>query len=59
MSLEDQMMYRIGRRAGVLSSLGEMEKPPLMDRVKDIKNQYRVTLDNVDEFTSEIIKRFI
>jgi len=30
-----------------------------MGRVKDITDQYRVTLDNVDEFTSKIIKQFI
>jgi len=59
MSPEDQMMYRVGRRAGVLSSLDDMQNPHLMGRVKDITDQYRIRLDNVDEFTSKIIRQII
>lgn len=59
MGPEDRLMFRVGRRAGVLSSLDDMKNPSLMDRVLKIKAHYGVTLDNVDEFTSTIIKRFI
>lgn len=59
MAPEQQMRFQIGRRTGVFSSLDDMDNQNLLARVEKTKKQYRVTLDNVDEFTRTIMKRFI
>ncbi len=59
MAPEDQMMYRIGRRAGIFSSFNDLENPMLLAHTQQAKERYGVTLDNLDEFTDAMIKQFI
>jgi len=59
MDPENQMLYRIGRRTGIFSSLKDLKNPRLLAHAMQAKERYSVTLDNLDEFTAAIIKRFI
>ncbi len=59
MDPENQMLYRIGRRTGIFSNLSDLKNPRLLAHVIQAKERYNVTLDNLDEFTAAIIKRFI
>ena len=59
MSEDERMMFRIGRRIGIFSSLADMENPALLARADDARQEYGVTPENIDEFTRAVIKRFI
>lgn len=59
MTPENQMMYRIGRRAGIFSQLADLENSKLMAHAQQVKERYGVTEDNLDEFTDAMIKQFI
>lgn len=59
MDRESQVIYRIGRRTGLFSSLADMGNPQLMARVEQTRQEYGITPENVDEFTRAMMKRFI
>ena len=56
---EDQLLYRVGRRTGIFTSLADMNDPELMSHTLKAKQAHQVTLENVDTFTAEMMKRFI
>ncbi|WP_236892677.1 radical SAM protein [Desulfoluna limicola] len=56
---EDQLLYRVGRRTGIFTSLADMDDPELMNHALKAKQAHQVTLENVDRFTAEMMKRFI
>lgn len=56
---EEQLLYMVGRRAGIFHSLGALQDPQLRQQAGAAKDAHRVTLDNVDEFTAEMMKQFI
>ena len=56
---EKQMVYRVGRRTGIFSKLDDMGDPELAAHTDRAIASYGVTLDNVDDFTDNMIKRFI
>ena len=56
---EEQMIYMIGRRAGIFSRLDDMKNPELLKRAEKTRDAHQVTIDNVEDFTAEMMKRFI
>ena len=59
MDPEQQMLYRVGRRTGIFSQLTDLKHPDLLAHAKEARDRYKVTVDNVDQFTQTIIKQFI
>lgn len=55
----EQMIYMIGRRAGIFSRLDDMKNPELLKRAEKARDAHQVTIDNVEDFTAEMVKRFI
>ncbi len=56
---ELQFLYRVGRRTGMLSGLGDLEDVDKLSQVKAICRRYRITPDTVDAVTDEMMRRFI
>ncbi|MBI9090052.1 MAG: radical SAM protein [Desulfobacterium sp.] len=54
-----QMIYRVGRRAGIFSTLDDLNSPELMAQAEAARKRYGVTVNTVDAFTETIIKQFI
>ncbi len=59
MAPEEQMVYIVGRRAGVFSRLEDIKNPELRKRAETMIETHRVTLDSVEDFAAEMMKRFI
>jgi len=59
MDPERQALYQVGRRIGVFSGLADMEKPNRMARAERACSELGMTPENVDQVTSELMKRFI
>ena len=59
MEPESQVLYMVGRRAGIFSRLSDMEDPVRLAHAKQARGSHNVTSDNVDSFTSRMMKRFI
>ncbi len=59
MAPEEQMIYMVGRRAGILPTLAHMDRTNLRQQVEQVIQQHQVTLDNVEYITAEIMKQFI
>lgn len=55
----EQLIYMIGRRAGIFSRLDDMKNPELLKRAEKTRDAHQVTIDNVEDFTAEMMKRFI
>ena len=56
---ERQMLYMVGRRAGVIRRISDMDDPVLRRHAEDYMASINVTAENVDEFTAQMMKRFI
>jgi hypothetical protein len=54
-----QFLYRVGRRAGVLSGLADLEDSGKIARVQDICRRYHIRPEAVDEVTDDMMRRFI
>lgn len=59
MDPERQALYQVGRRIGVFSGLSDMQKPNRMARAGRACSELGMTPENVDQVTSELMKRFI
>jgi hypothetical protein len=59
MDPERQTLYQVGRRIGVFSGLNDMEKPNRTARAERACRELGITPENVDQVTSELMKRFI
>jgi len=59
MPAEEQLLYIVGRRSGVFSRTEDLDDPELVRQAEKIRSDYRVSLDNVEEFVGEMVKRFI
>lgn len=59
MDPEQKMIYRVGRRTGIFSKLGDLNNSDLLAHAEAARKRYGVTVDNIDEFTETIIKQFI
>ena len=56
---EEQLTYMVGRRTGIFSKLEDLHDSELRNHAEKARTAHRVTLDNVDDFTLEMMKRFI
>ncbi|MFC1779589.1 radical SAM protein [Thermodesulfobacteriota bacterium] len=56
---EEQLIYMVGRRTGIFSRLEDLHDSELRNHAEKARTAHRVTLDNVDDFTLEMMKRFI
>jgi len=59
LSEEEQMIFRIGRRTGIINSMKELAQPAIRARVKSIIEQNGITTDNIDLVVDDLMKRFI
>ncbi len=59
MNTDKQLIYRIGRRTGIFANLEDMNNPELMKHVENTQKMHNVTKDNLDQFTDEMMNRFI
>ena len=59
MDPEQQFLYRVGRRTGVLSGLKDLADPDRMARVEAIVHDYRLRPADVDAVTDDLMRRFI
>ena len=59
MPSDKQVLYMVGRRAGIFSNLGDMENPVRLERAEQACKAHNVTPENVDSYTAESMKRFI
>jgi len=59
MPAEEQLLYMVGRRAGIFSRLDDLYDPELVVHVEKIRIAHRVNLDSIEAFTAEMMKRFI
>ena len=56
---ELQFIYRVGRRTGILTGLGDLADAGQIARVEAICREYRLRPDNVDGITDDLMRRFI
>lgn len=59
MDKQMQLIYIVGRRAGVFRYLDDINDPVRMRHAENAVKSYCITLNNVDEFTAEMMKKFI
>jgi hypothetical protein len=55
----EQLLYRVGRRTGILSSLHDLADPSLRAHAEQARRSHGVTPATIDAFTTEMMKRFI
>ena len=56
---EEQLIYMVGRRTGIFSKLEDLHDSELRNHSEKARTAHRVTLENVDDFTLEMMKQFI
>jgi hypothetical protein len=56
---DKQLLYIVGRRSGVFSRLEDLDDPGLAGHAEEIRREYGVDQDNIDEFIAEMVRRFI
>ncbi|MCB1869791.1 MAG: radical SAM protein [Gammaproteobacteria bacterium] len=59
MSESEQLLFMVGRRAGIFSKLDDLADPYLSSDAEAVLAAHRVTTDNVDDFTAAMKRRFI
>lgn len=59
LSDEDQLLYRVGRRTGVFYGLEDLYDPELSAHAEKARAAHQVTAENIEVFTTEMMKRFI
>lgn len=56
---EERMVYQVGRRLGVFSSLSHLNETNRRGRVEETCRQWGITPENTDAVIDELMKRFI
>jgi radical SAM superfamily enzyme YgiQ (UPF0313 family) len=56
---EEQVLYRIARRAGLVRGMSDLDDPQRYDRAQRLVRELNVTPWNVDAVTDQMVKRFI
>lgn len=56
---DDQLLFRVGRRTGIFSRLDDLQDPELRRHAEAARTSHRVTPENIDRFTREMLQRFI
>jgi hypothetical protein len=56
---ELQFLYRVGRRTGILSGLGDLDDLDKIAHVEAVCRRYRIGPEDVDAVTDDLMRRFI
>lgn len=56
---KEQMLFRIGRRTGVMSKLEDLKNFNIIKRVEQISTQYNIDESNIDKICDDLMKHFI
>jgi len=56
---EEQLLYRVGRRAGLFTRLDDLYDSELAEHATKAQMAHHVTYKNIDSFTAEMMTRFI
>jgi radical SAM superfamily enzyme YgiQ (UPF0313 family) len=56
---EQQVLYRIARRAALVRGMSDLDDPQRLDRAQRLVRELKVTPSNVDAITDQMVKRFI
>ncbi|PLY00246.1 MAG: radical SAM protein [Desulfuromonas sp.] len=56
---DEQLLYMVGRRSGIFSRLDDLHDAELRRHAENCRSAHRVTRQNIDEFTLEMMQRFI
>ncbi len=59
MEPEDQRLYQVGRRLGILTRTRDLENPHKKAKVEKACRKLGITADNVDEVTDQLMTRFV
>ncbi len=59
LSASEQMLYRIGRRTGVMNHAEDLYDPARRKRVQGTARQNHITVENINQVTDELIQRYI
>lgn len=59
LSSENQIIYRVGRRINIINSVHDYENPKNIHIINNIIAENKIDETNIDNFTDELIKRFI
>jgi hypothetical protein len=55
----EQLLYMVGRRTGIFSSLQDLRDPELVANAEKARAAYRVSLKNVEDFSAGMMRRFV
>jgi radical SAM superfamily enzyme YgiQ (UPF0313 family) len=56
---EEQRIYQVGRRMGIMSALSDMDLPHRYQKAKKTCTELGITPENVNFFIDEMMKRFV
>lgn len=56
---EEKMIFRIGRRTGLINSITDLSESYIREKVESIIKQYNISTQNLDIVVDELMKRFI
>ena len=56
LSDEQQLLFRVGRRIGVMSAMEDLQNPMMVKRVEDTMAHYQIDASNVDEISDQLMK---
>jgi histone acetyltransferase (RNA polymerase elongator complex component) len=59
LDLERRTLYKVGRRLGYFSSLGDLDHPERAQEIAQYCHQQGITPATVDAFTAEVMRRYI
>ena len=59
LSPEEQVVYQVGRRTGMLNGLGDLEDPFRRGRAEQIIRKHQITPENVEAIIDELMRRFV
>jgi radical SAM superfamily enzyme len=59
LSEENQMIFRLGRRIGVMSHLEELNNDMQVKHVKDVMKKYHINSSNIDDVSNELMIKAI
>jgi radical SAM superfamily enzyme YgiQ (UPF0313 family) len=59
LSLEDQMIYRIGRRSLIMHSKDDLYVPRRRKHVENFISQHKITAENIDQMIDKLMNRFV
>lgn len=59
LDIETQLLYMVGRRTGIFSRLSDMNDTELKVHAEQACKAHQVSQENIEDFTAEMMKRFI